>query len=132
MATLVLPELDVVELPNTLPTPTPTPNPPDLLVVRLLQEAIICLELYGWIQGSAQDEHGRHCMIGALDYAARRSLIQPLRKCDSYLRARWKLETIVGGCCMSWNDRPGRTVNQVLDAFSLAIESERGGPYGRD
>jgi hypothetical protein len=91
----------------------------------VLDDAADLLEREGWIQRDDKTEHGR-CAVGALietesehRWAARdRLLLEIGRSCRTNPTRR----------LMIWNDAPGRTKQQVLDAFRAAAKQERMAP----
>jgi hypothetical protein len=101
-------------------------------VADRLRAAADLLATNGWIQGTPEDDQGRHCMAGALYavtdaegvyLAASQAVREHLNDLDA---TSWGL--------VSWNDRAGRTAEQVIavlretaaeeDARAAALEAE--------
>jgi hypothetical protein len=101
-------------------------------VADLLDDAADLLERDGWIVGAMFVAGMGRCALGAID---RRDYTTGLR-----FKARDALRRVIGAdmeqdYCLSqvvrarqvakWNDTPGRTKQQVLDALRLAAKRER-------
>jgi hypothetical protein len=101
-------------------------------VADRLRAAADLLATNGWIQGQPSDEHDRYCMAGALYavtdaegvyLAASQAVREHLNDLDA---TSWGL--------VSWNDRAGRTAEQVIavlretaaeeDALAAALEAK--------
>lgn len=103
-------------------------------VLNLLRGALHRLEVYGWTQGAAVDEHGRHCMVGAIEAEIRTVELNPnggardiYRSISSndyevYIKTRNLLDRLTGGCAIGFNDTRGRTKDQVMAVFQQAID----------
>ena len=91
---------------------------------EVLREAKTLIMRDGWIQGRMYDAMHGHCMHGALTRAceAIRSTrnIRPGAPLPS-IDAVFALQEAILEPVAAWNDRPGRTVREVLDAFDRAI-----------
>lgn len=116
----------------------------DTAAVReVLVRARALIEERGWIQGSAGDERG-YCSLGAIvnalgsqDPGARhpteaslgaiRTLASVASGDPPYLLAEVGILR-VQGIVIDWNDAPGRTQEQVLRAFDVAIARCGPGP----
>jgi len=70
------------------------------------------LETHGWIQGAAGVDGGPRCIVGASN-----SVTNDLGRLFD-LRDTF---AAVVGCPSKWNDRPGRTVDEVYALFDKAI-----------
>lgn len=104
--------------------------------VRALQEAREVLRTEGWTQFSAYDLRGR-CLIGALGYddgdfpvaslEAARALANRIGETWASGLAdneRKELALVIA----DWNDRPGRTINEVFALIDDAVAEELGLP----
>jgi hypothetical protein len=89
-------------------------------VADVLDDAADLLEREGWIQGDLwrRDSYGGRCALGAI--------------CDAALDNRnvrvAAARAVLGGSStylVDWNDTPGRTKQEVLDAFRAAAKQER-------
>jgi hypothetical protein len=96
-------------------------------VAQKLREAADLLAAAGWIQGQPSDEHGRYCMVGAVNVVT--------DDADVYVDATVAvLDHLSTPSIAWWNDRPGRTAEQVIavlretaaeeDARAAALEAE--------
>jgi len=61
----------------------------------------------GWCQGVSTDIHGRHCLWGAVQEATQRDI----PTADKILA---QLREAVGSNPIIWNDRRGRTADEVI------------------
>lgn len=77
-----------------------------------LREAARLIRDKGWCQGVYRDDAGRHCAVGALCEATGDGGLDLAR---SYLWQRIRTTSIA-----DWNDRPGRTEQDVIAAFESA------------
>jgi pyrimidine operon attenuation protein/uracil phosphoribosyltransferase len=99
------------------------------LMADLLDEAAAILEHDGWCQADLHNDLGQHCAAGAITLAAFRADLDHRGVYEQLthdgIRA---LEVSLGGRVpvVDWNDTPGRTVQEVLDALRAAAKSERG------
>lgn len=88
------------------------------------------IALHGWVQGSMEDQKGRVCLLGALERVGGgftdASRLPDQRIVGAVLSYR--------GFNPSWNDSPGRTVDQVVDALHglMITESELAEVFGPD
>ena len=100
----------------------------EALAERMLSDACE-LVISGWCQGrSAQDEMGRAIeppsafarswsAAGALERVWRRTLVVDDVSLDAFERANLALAAVVKDAPQRWNDAPGRTRAQVLEAL---------------
>jgi hypothetical protein len=79
---------------------------------RAIAAAITYIETHGWCQWRNQDEYGQSCITGALYYGNDR---------DWCWSARAKIEDCVGGRLEAWNNKPGRTQEQVLTLLRAVL-----------
>ncbi|MFE7797029.1 hypothetical protein [Nocardia sp. NPDC057440] len=86
--------------------------------IEVLKSAKALLVLDGWTQGSYLNDEGRMCANGALYWVeghyysgSGKHLIETVREItnDQYIGVE------------SWNDQPGRTVEEVLDMYDKTI-----------
>jgi hypothetical protein len=103
----------------------------EALAERMLSDACE-LVLSGWCQGrSAQDEMGRAIepssafarswsAAGALERVWRRALVGDDVSLEAFERANLALAAVVKDAPQRWNDVPGRTRAQVLEALIRA------------
>lgn len=83
---------------------------------RILLRAAKLLERYGWIQGAATD--GVHyCAWGAINKVA-----GSYRHTATNKRAKRAMVKTVGGRIATFNDKPGRTAEQVAAALRKAAK----------
>lgn len=88
----------------------------------LLRDARKLIEKHGWIQGDWGGYEDGFCALGALNRADN----EFANKHGGGLlvgwwRACWLLSQTVGNApVMQWNDTPGRTKEEVIDAFKKA------------
>ena len=83
---------------------------------RELDQVAELIRRCGWCQHELKDSDGRLCLLGALgDLHGRPG--------ESVARL-WLYATAGTRHLGEWNDRPGRTVDEVLDLL------KRAGPYG--
>jgi hypothetical protein len=93
-------------------------GPPKARPVDVLECALAILHKRGWCQGHRMDSHGRVCALGAIDQT----------KASPMLRhaASRALERLVGYDEVAWwNDRGGRTFEEVVELFQRAIRCAR-------
>jgi hypothetical protein len=83
-----------------------------------LDDAADRIEQRGWVQGHTSSDEGL-CLIYALGEATRVNAPSKWRTVSD------SLQRIVGLDLVDWNDAPGRTKQQVLDAFRAAAKQER-------
>lgn len=106
-------------------------------VVETWLEDAYALILGGWCQGaSALDETGnaiepssafarKWSASGALERIWRRADVDTNVAIEAYLHAHTGLAAVVHGNPQEWNDVPGRTVRDVLDAFAETLSRVR-------
>ena len=73
----------------------------------------------GWTQGTAEDEEGRLCLIGA---ASRVSARNRTDVHDGWAALKNAIGVNSLGMVAAWNDAPERTYDEVLRAAKLADE----------
>lgn len=83
---------------------------------QVLMKAADILRTGGWCQIHFNKRTGEHCMIGAIQEAA--NYTQPAT--DIAHRA-----VLMHGYGMCWNDRKGRTKEEVIAALEKVARSER-------
>lgn len=90
-------------------------------VARVLQDAAEVLEKEGWTQDNYKDQYG-YCALGSINMA----LGVAATAMDSHQHlATAALEDVIGTPFVAtWNDSPGRTKDEVLDAFHAAAKQE--------
>lgn len=103
---------------------------------EVLDRAADLLERDGWCQGALHDSAGRMCAVGAL----RRAIVVQVDLDPSTLgqvdeveeAARRRLMAVAdprgwvgAGGVPDWNDREGRTFQDVLDTFRKAAKNAR-------
>lgn len=95
---------------------------PSVLVTDLLA-ARDYIRARGWCQNQYHDTGGRVCALGAIR-AVTDSYTDSYNRCDAACNALWQVLKIKLGECdiAAWNDEPGRTVENVLALYDLAIE----------
>jgi hypothetical protein len=86
---------------------------------QLLLRAAEVIERDGWIQGHAF-QHDGVCMVGAIARAGRG---QQWPAGTQYQKMLTALFPSTGGNMVRWNDTPGRTKQQVIDALRKAARS---------
>ena len=64
------------------------------------------IKMYGWIQGEVGSTEKGFCIVGAMDYASNNNL--------SYTDMRDAV-VAVHKDFVSWNNKPGRTKQEVID-----------------
>lgn len=94
---------------------------------ELIHEAADVIRERGWVQHRIRDEKGRVCAVGAIDTVAaplwptgtgvRRAALRLLRLTADSSGRVYSLT--------SWNDRPGRTKEEVLALFEQAEKNAR-------
>lgn len=104
-------------------------------VLNCLKQAKREISLLGWTQGeyardandnmveSRSDRAATLCIIGAISRVERCS---PEDLTETALEAINRLETVTGTHCSidTWNDRQGRSIEEVFSAFDAAIEGK--------
>lgn len=96
--------------------------------VEVLQGMRDTLMERGWCQGTLQTWDNRVCLIGSLVHASefnsqgyiaiRDIILSGIGILDSLAKPRW-------GDIIDWNDTPGRTFNEVIDAIDTSILAEK-------
>jgi len=88
-----------------------------MTIAETLRAARVELERRGWCQRFIFDRPtGRCCLMGALSLAAKDDLDD---------RLAWRALTDVAGVRITaWNDRPGRTVEDVYALIDKAIAAQ--------
>jgi hypothetical protein len=97
-------------------------------VHKVLLEAADLIEQRGWTQGTFQGSDGRLCAHGAIhmavfdkpDYFGEHDAPLVLAvwcRLRNYLLAKGVEPDLVRRGCMSWNDAPGRTKEEVVQAM---------------
>jgi hypothetical protein len=95
-----------------------TTNPPSDGVARDLENAATLLRERGWCQGRFHDSRGRSCAAGAIRVVTGDT--------DAELAARRALRRVVGGEAIAlWNDKIGRTAEEVITALESAAALAR-------
>ncbi len=93
------------------------------LLSEVYDDAALIIEQDGWTQGTARDEQGCVCMYGAIQLAYQNG--------PHWVTVRHFLAIHlgVGGVpgLIDWNDKPGRTKAEVIQALRDAAESARRG-----
>jgi hypothetical protein len=86
---------------------------------QVLREAAEVIKQRGWIQGRLRDKQGRVCAIGAIshvfdtDLALRCGAVGAEQNLRKYLSIDGGDEITIA----SWNDKPGRTKEEVVQAM---------------
>lgn len=91
----------------------------------ILATAADILEADGWCQGVARDQAGRHCALGAIGTAAHKDGANLLTReafelqdaATDMLQAHLEVDWV-----HEWNDKPGRTKDEVVQALRAAAE----------
>ena len=102
-------------------------RPTNEAVADALDDAAGALEALGWCQGAFESVTGKRCALGAIEAACKQ---QGAGYVDAHLQmaAEHQLGTHIGighFCIPKWNDQPGRTEQQVLDALRAAAKEAR-------
>lgn len=112
--------------------------------MQLLEKALAVLERDGWTSGRYIHEDGRKCALGALGAAlspqnyryginiltctpewvpgAKEALRRLADEADPYQAPQYRALTEPVGRIIAWNDREGRSYEDVVLAFKKAIE----------
>lgn len=90
--------------------------------MNLAEKAIEEIERRGWHQGAYEGGDGSLCLLGALRVAAGRDSDHVLEEGDDDIFAAQHAVRVVTGHRHPhfWNDTPGRTEAEVLEALRLA------------
>lgn len=83
-------------------------------LAELAFETATYIESHGWTQGEYQDRHGRVCAMGALSRVLREAH-EPGNRAYEALTA--EATRTVGYSIPHWNDRLGRTADDVIDMW---------------
>jgi hypothetical protein len=90
-------------------------------VVEILSKARELLERGGWCQGTEYNYRGQRCLVGAVYYVA-----------PTYLDARVAVAALQretdGAWPAFWNDKPGRTKEEVFELIDRVIAKQLGVP----
>ena len=79
----------------------------------LAQKTIDVLRRDGWCQGTFVNEHGQHCLVGAMDHAF--SFSDDVFSEDDYTLLRSRLYGHIRSTSLTrWNDRKCRTAKDVI------------------
>jgi hypothetical protein len=87
--------------------------------VNIYDKAIELLETNGWCQGEYKSEDGKLCMLGAL-FAARGDFSETWSAI--YNDLGFCLDSNSSPGISFWNDTPGRTAAEVIDALKRASQ----------
>src|SRR6516164_3781777 len=112
------------EMSTTTTTEPEVQAPPEITtnpVSQLLWDAADLLERDGWCQREFEDAQGRYCLVGAINRALPLEVRQDLAE-DLLEAAEMHMSKFVGADPMRWNDRPGRTKEEVISALRRASE----------
>lgn len=107
-------------------------------VAGAVEDIADAIETHGWMQGHAGDPTTGFCITGAADYKIERQDLR-IRALKSIANGLPNIEYIsIPGCgctacldggagfaCVAWNDREGRTRQEVLDHLRLTAKKER-------
>lgn len=90
-------------------------------LVQLTDQIVYNIERRGWTQDTFEDAQGHVCIIGAGNYAADDLGLQ------GEIFTLWGLEfsKLINSNVSPWNDKPGRTVEEVLaklDEFKAELK----------
>lgn len=86
-----------------------------------VDKAIEILETGGWCRWRLENSHGEHCMLGALIEAAPDQRL--FGRICARLRERLGVQAPVS-TIGTWNDKPYRTVKEVLAALKSVKDPE--------
>lgn len=81
---------------------------------EVLLEAKNKILMNGWRQGVGRNDQGRYCVLGAVGEVT--GISETFHEANKYLGS-----VIDQRFIFTWNDTPGRTQQEVLDAFDAAI-----------
>ncbi len=82
---------------------------------RILLKAADILREYGWCQDAIEHPDGRRCALGAIAMAARVLGLKEYFHAERAMEKMLPNETVP-----SWNDAPGRTAEEVIEAMEKA------------
>ena len=100
---------------------------------RILRDAKGVLEQYGWIQESYGNPETGYCLEGALDCAVAANELS-FNQCTATARARQFIRRAIEDSAgptpfafqwnslVLWNDRPERTLEEVIKVLDYAME----------
>lgn len=96
----------------------------------ILEKAAEVLDARGWCQGHYQDDQGQLCAVGAIRVATWGTARWDHSNAVEYLASRMAQEAMsahlgVEDIAVGWNDRPGRTKDEVIDTFKHAAKELR-------
>ena len=81
---------------------------------KILLDAADYIERHGWCQGAHENGQGEVCAMAAIYHCYRRGDLTAMRRLQNYVGSRY-----VG----DWNDAPGRTKEQVVEALRAAART---------
>jgi hypothetical protein len=116
-----------------------TPEPEPGLTAQFVEDAIDWIREHGWCQWSSLDRQGRVCAVGALARFQSSGRASDYGHYDygHYDRDRYlvwtghraELSSLMGipltPGLLGWNDTPGRTEEEVIDALTKAAKTLR-------
>ena len=115
---------------NTFLTYRELPEP-EKGVTKLLRHAAETISTHGWIQEDFEHD-GAVCLLGSLGERSEMDAIRDIphygEAVDLLIRAIFPTEgaDYCGSCELAeWNDKPGRTEKEVLEAIHKAIDISR-------
>lgn len=97
-----------------------------MTIPEILRAAAERIRTGGWCQGRLGDCDGPVCALGAIKVAMGG---HPLGALGDTGRAALKAvnETVGADSLVLWNDAPGRTAEQVIEAFEATARRPKGG-----
>lgn len=114
------------------PMPITEPAP---LTSAMFEDAVAHIDTHGWLQGANVDNTGAVCARGALGLFTRSANVVLRFTCDidrvtAVDRRMAEVMDLMGiptsfGSVMGWNDHPGRTKDEVIDALMLGAKTLR-------
>jgi len=112
----------------------------DLTLPEVFRRAVEVLEAHGWTQGTYRSSSGCLCATGALAAALGGQIVEPDDDEQETLFADREHERLWSDACLAageavgvgrhivdWNDRPGRTADEVKALFLRLAEEADGG-----
>lgn len=91
--------------------------------MNVCERAIDEIEKRGWYQGGFEGPGGSVCALGAMKAAMGLRpdalALNSALNYDQFIAARMAFERVMGENVASWNDTPGRTEDDVLEALRL-------------
>ena len=92
----------------------------------VLDKAIKVLDIYGWCQGRPGNETGGYCLLGAINRALVNSPFSRVQQDQVWSSARTAIHGLVNTSFLAtWNDTPGRTVDEVKHLIRETAASVR-------